>query len=89
MEFFFEHYIPCEGAEVMALAAIHDICRRELLQSVGVLSSLQWWLKAPQILPGSQGLPASRPLGELTFPLFSPEHTPASCNSYSEMGYKT
>lgn len=71
-----EHYTLCEGAEVMALAPIHDICRKELLQSSGILSSLQWWLMAPQILPGSQGVPTSRSLGELIFPLFSLEHTP-------------
>lgn len=70
-----EHYTPCEGAEVMALAPIHDICRKELLQSSGVLSSLQWWLMAPQILPGSQRVPASRFLGELIFPVFPRAHT--------------
>lgn len=76
--FSLEHYTPCKGAEVMALAPIHDICRKELLQSSGVLSSLQWWLMAPQILSGSQGVPASRFLVELIFPLFSLEHTPGS-----------
>lgn len=41
----------------MALSPIHDIGRKELLQSSGVLSSLQWWLMAPQILEAKECQP--------------------------------
>lgn len=81
-----EHYTLCEGAEVMALAPVHDICRKELLQSSGILSSLQWWLMAPQILPGSQGVPTSRFLGELVFPVFTRAHTRHLVILNSEVG---